>query len=110
MLTASPHGMLDPCLKRCGVWELFDNVWSCEDFSASKSDPGIYKMAAEAIGTEVSDVIFVDDNPVAVEAAKRGGMISVGIYDDSSARLVERMKAVSDGNVNTIAELLTLYI
>ena len=32
VLTASPHTSLDPCLKRLGIWELFDNIWSCDDF------------------------------------------------------------------------------
>ena len=46
VLTASPHEMLDPCLKRIGIFDWFDHVWSCEDFGTSKSDPEIYKMAA----------------------------------------------------------------
>ena len=44
VLTASPHLTLDPCLKRLGLWDLFDNVWSCDDFNTTKSDPEIYKM------------------------------------------------------------------
>ena len=43
ILTASPHTMLDPCLKRLGIWDLFDNVWSCDDFGTTKSNPKIYK-------------------------------------------------------------------
>ena len=46
ILTASPHATLDPCLKRLGIFSLFDNVWSCDDFSTTKADPEIYKMAA----------------------------------------------------------------
>ena len=33
ILTASPHAMLDVCLKRLGIYDLFTNVWSCDDFS-----------------------------------------------------------------------------
>ena len=33
VLTASPHITLDACLKRLGIFDLFDNVWSCDDFS-----------------------------------------------------------------------------
>jgi beta-phosphoglucomutase-like phosphatase (HAD superfamily) len=35
VLTASPHKMVDPCLMRNGVFDLFDNVWTCEDFGTS---------------------------------------------------------------------------
>ena len=63
VLTASPHEALDPCLKRLGIWELFDNVWSCDDFNTSKSNPQIYSMAADRLGKCVGEVIFVDDMP-----------------------------------------------
>ena len=29
VLTASPHSMLDVCLKRLGIYDIFTNVWSC---------------------------------------------------------------------------------
>ena len=32
ILTASPHITIDACLKRLGMWEMFDNIWSCDDF------------------------------------------------------------------------------
>ena len=106
VLTASPHLALDPCLKRLGVWELFDNVWSCDDFGTTKSDPEIYKAAAGRIGADVSDVIFVDDNVNAVKTAKEAGMISYGIYDESSHDFILRMKEISDRYLMSFDELL----
>lgn len=106
VLTASPHTVLDPCLKRLGIWELFDHVWSCDDFATTKADPGIYRLAAEAIGAPVGKIIFVDDNINAVKTAKQAGMISCGIYDDSSADYVEEMKAISHRYVKAFDELL----
>ena len=47
VLTASPHLTLDPCLKRLGLFDLFDNVWSCNDFDMTKADPAIYVEAAK---------------------------------------------------------------
>ena len=47
------------CLKRLSLYDLFDNVWSCEDFGTTKSDPEIYRMAAERIGTVARG--FFDD-------------------------------------------------
>ena len=37
VLTASPHSVLDVCLKRLGIFELFTGVWSCEDFDTTPS-------------------------------------------------------------------------
>lgn len=106
VLTASPHLMLDPCLKRLGIWDLFDNVWSCDDFHTTKSDPKIYQMAAARIGRSVEEIIFVDDNPNAVRTARLAGMQAYGIYDDSSAEYVAEMKAVSNRYILRLAELL----
>ena len=74
ILTASPHNALDPCLKRLGIWDLFTNIWSCEDFGTSKADLNIYRMAAERIGAPVSEVLFLDDNYNADKTAKTAGM------------------------------------
>lgn len=108
VLTASPHLALDPCLKRLGVWELFTNVWSCDDFKTTKANPEIYKMAAEKLGVPVEQVIFVDDNINAVKTAKQAGMVSVGIFDESSADYAEEFKAAADGYVMDFSELLEI--
>lgn len=96
VLTASPHKMLDPCLKRNGIYELFNNVWSCDDFNTTKSDVGIYKRAVEKIGAEKCDTVFFDDNPVAVKTASQAGLYTVGVYDESGRDFVGQLKENSD--------------
>ena len=108
VLTASPHIALDPCLKRLGLFELFDNVWSCDDFGTTKANPEIYKMAAGSLGKSVSDVIFVDDNYNAVKTAKTAGMVAVGIFDESSAEYVREFKEMADAYVVDFSELLNI--
>ena len=106
VLTASPHTMLDPCLKRLGIFELFDNVWSCDDFNTTKANPEIYKMAAERIGAPVGEVIFLDDNYNADKTAKQAGMVVYGVYDDSSAEFEEEMRELTDRYIKNFSELL----
>ncbi|MBR3804596.1 MAG: HAD family hydrolase [Clostridia bacterium] len=106
VLTASPHDMLDPCLKRVGVYELFDNVWSCDDFSTTKADPNIYKLSAEKIGKPVGDIIFLDDNYNACKTAKSSGMKVYGVFDSSSEDYVEEMKNLTDKYVFNFKELI----
>jgi HAD superfamily hydrolase (TIGR01509 family) len=108
VLTASPHSMLDPCLKRLGIFDLFDNVWSCDDFGTTKADPNIYKMAAERMGTTVDEVIFIDDNYNADKTAKSAGMIVGGIYDKSSEDYVDSIKEITDFYIYDFSELLEL--
>lgn len=108
VLTASPHVMLDACLKRLEIYDLFTNVWSCEDFSTTKSDPNIYCLAAEKMGTTVDQVLFLDDNFNADKTAKSAGMMVCGVYDLSSDEYTEEIKAVSDYYISDFSELLNI--
>ncbi len=108
VLTASPHTMLDPCLKRLGIFELFDNVWSCDDFETTKADPRIYEMAAERMGVTVENVLFLDDNLNADTTAKKAGVHVCGVYDDSSREFTEQIKAIADYYIDDFSQLLDL--
>lgn len=108
VLTASPHITLDACLKRLGIFDLFDNVWSCDDFSTTKANPEIYKMAAERLGEKVENILFLDDNLNANLTAKKAGMKVCGVYDDSSKEYVEQIKNVTDYYIYDFSELFQI--
>ena len=108
VLTASPHATLDACLKRLGIFDIFENVWSCDDFNTTKSDPEIYKMAAQKLGKKVEDVIFLDDNLNADKTAKQAGMQVIGVYDKSSDEYVDDIKNVTDSYIYDFLELLQI--
>ena len=108
VLTASPHAMLDPCLTRLGIFDLFDHVWSCEDFSMTKSEPAIYAEAAKRIGRPVDEIWFLNDNPGADAAAKAAGMRVCGVYDDSSAEYEQEMRRICDAYITDFSQLEAL--
>ena len=106
ILTASPHTVLDVTLKRLGIYDLFDHIWSCEDFHTTKSDPEIYRMAADALGVAPNEYIFVDDNLGAVRTAKSAGVITYGIYDPSSEEYETEIRKCTDAYLYTLTDLL----
>jgi len=106
VLTASPHETLDPCLKRLGIYGLFDNVWSCNDFGTNKANPEIYRMAADRMGTPPENVIFLDDNLNADRTAKQAGMTVIGVFDETSREYIDEIKAATDGYIYSFSELL----
>ncbi len=108
ILTASPHITLDACLKRLGLWDLFDNIWSCDDFETTKADPEIYVRAAERMNKTVENVLFLDDNLNADLTAKSAGMKVCGVYDPSSEEYIEEMKAATDYYIYDFKELLDI--
>ena len=108
VLTASPHITLDICLKRLGIYDMFENVWSCDDFGTTKADPEIYKKAAEKIGAPVEEILFLDDNYNADKTAKEAGMKVCGVFDESSKDSTDEIKEVSDFYITDFIELLDI--
>lgn len=108
ILTASPHKILDICLKRLGMYELFNNVWSCDDFGTTKADPSIYVKATEKLGKPIEEVLFLDDNYNADKTAKSAGMKVCGVFDESSKDYVDEIKSVTDHYIYDFLELLDI--
>jgi len=106
ILTAGPHLTLDPCVKRLGLWELFDNVWSCDDFGTDKENPEIFRMAAERLRCAVEEIIFADDSPRALRTAKAAGTHVCGVYDESAAAYEAEMRELCDRYIHSFKELL----
>lgn len=105
VLTASPHKMLDVCLNRLNLSAFFDNIWSCDDFPYTKSQPEIYIETAKRLNVPISECIFADDNYNAVSAAKAAGMVTIGVYDATSAENECEMRKLCDRYIFDFREL-----
>lgn len=105
VLTASPHPLIDLCLKRNGVFDLFDNVWSCDDFDMSKSDVAIYENVAKRIGVDKSEIVFLDDNIISLKTGKEAGLKVIGVFDDSSKDETKNIKLFADKYIYDFSEL-----
>ena len=105
VLTASPHVFIDPCLRRCGIYDLFDTVWSIDDFSYSKAQVEIYDQVVARLDTRRENCLFLDDNLVCLTTAKKAGIPSIGVYDDTSREMAEDIKRIADRYVMDFSEL-----
>lgn len=81
VLTASPHIVTDICLQHNGVYDLFDAVWSVEDYGIAKGDVRVYEAVAQRIGCSTKDITFFDDNLTALSTGKAAGCYCVAVYD-----------------------------
>lgn len=105
VLSASPYKMVSAVLKRCGVYELFDHVWSCEDFGMTKGEPEIYLAAVKEAGGIIKDSFFFDDNLEVIKTVVKAGIYAVGVYDDASADYVDEIQRNADKFIYSFAEL-----
>ena len=107
VLTASPHSVTDVCLKRNGVYDLFERVWSVEDFGLSKSGTDLFYRVAEDIGCETGEVHYFDDSLIALKNARAAGYRTYGVYDAQTDAELQRMSTeLADTVVMSFSELL----
>ncbi len=106
VLTASPHLFTDACLKRTGVYDLFESVWSAEDFGLLKGDTKLYEAVAKKLNVHPSDLVMIDDALNVIKTAKAAGLATVGVYDSYSVKEEAEMLQTADRYVRTLFELL----
>jgi HAD superfamily hydrolase (TIGR01509 family) len=58
---------------------IFDADMSGRDVPRGKPDPALFLLAAEALGAEPAACVVVEDASAGVQAARAGGMASIGI-------------------------------
>lgn len=105
ILTASPHITVDPCLKRLGIYDLFDNIWSTDEFGLTKADPEIFVRAAARLGRKPGEVLHFDDSLEAVRTAKKAGMKVCGVYDAIWDKDTQALKDCADYYIYDFSEL-----
>jgi len=105
ILTASPHKMLDPCLKRTGIWDEFSHIWTCEDLGKVKSDPEIYRNVAALLGVAPEEIVFFDDNLTAIKTAKAAGLTTVAVYEESGGIFWDELCQIADAAIFNWEEL-----
>ena len=106
VLTASPNNLTELCLKRLQIFDLFEKVWSIDDFNLTKADKDIYLAAAKRLGADISDCVMVDDHLGVLKVAKSVGMATIGVYDEYSKAAQEEIRKIADGYVVDFAQIL----
>lgn len=106
ILTASPQHMIRPCLARNGLTEYFRFAWCCDDLGMKKNQSEIYARTCAELGTAPENTLFFDDNLLALATASKAGMLSVGVYDATSAADEQAIRAVTIRYLREWDELL----
>lgn len=105
--TASDRLLYEPCLKRNGIYDLFDDFTQSDEVERGKGFPDIYIRAAEKCGVSITDCVVYEDILKGVCAAKDGGFTTVAVYDKSSEKSWEEIKQYADMAIYDYSELLS---
>lgn len=102
--TASERALYEPCLKRLGMWELFDGVFDVYQAGHGKDRPDIYLMAARAMGLEIKDVLVFEDALSAIQTARKAGFRAICVEDGYTQKSRPAMQAASDGYITHFSQ------
>ena len=106
VLTASPHIVTDVCLQKNGVYDLFETVWSVEDYGIPKTKTELFDAVADKLGCKTSDIFFYDDNLTAIKTSKKAGCFVYGVYDRQDDAEKQEAADYCDKFINSFKDML----
>lgn len=75
----SPSKNAGLILRKLGLENTFHKVVDGNSITFSKPDPEVFLKAADALGAKPEDCIVVEDSTAGIDAARRAGMLAIGI-------------------------------
>ena len=100
ILTTSEKSQAIGALKRTGVLDLFDEIYTDRDFDLSKKNPQIYVKTCEKMGESPSDTVVFEDALYAVESAKKAQCTVIGVYDEYSKCDWQNIKNIANSTID----------
>lgn len=83
----APRDIVLLMLKRVGLGDAFLAVISAEETAAHKPAPDVYLEACRRLEVDPSDALAFEDSPLGVTAARRAGLVVVGVPSAPRLRL-----------------------
>jgi beta-phosphoglucomutase len=83
--SSAPRLNVEIVLDALGWRDFFEAIVASEDVHVGKPDPEVFRVAAARLGVPPARCIVVEDAPAGIEAARGGGMRSIGVGAASTA-------------------------
>ena len=102
--TATGETALVAVLEKYGMLHYFSPIYSTYTVGASKTEPKVYDVVLNELGTEKETTWVFEDALYAAKTAKANGYNVVGIYDKSEP-LQDELKEIVDIYIHNYSEL-----
>ena len=102
--TATGESALIAVLEKFNMLHYFQEIYSTYTVGASKTEPKVYDVVLEKLGTEKQTTWIFEDALYAAKTAKKAGYNVVGIYDKSEPGQ-EELKQLVDIYIHNYSEL-----
>ena len=102
--TATGEPALIAVLEKFNMLHYFEEIYSTYTVGASKTEPKVYDVVLNELGTEKETTWIFEDALYAAKTAKKAGYNVVGIYDKSESEQ-EELKNLVDIYIHNYSEL-----
>lgn len=102
--TATGEPALEAVLEKYGMLHYFDVILSTYTVGAAKTEPKVYDVVLEKLGTDKETTWIFEDALYAATTAKKNGYNVVGIYDKSEEK-PDELKELADVYIHNYSEL-----
>lgn len=114
--TSGDRDLAGTALRRLGVGHHFKEIFSCNDFNTSKTEPMIFYRTTEVLLCKkqsefendrelLSQVYVVEDSLTAAFTAKNAGYSVIAVEDASGRNTWEELREISDIYVSSLEEI-----
>ena len=102
--TATGETALEPLLEKYNMKKYFSAIYSTYTVGASKTEPKVYDVVLEKLGTDKETTWIFEDALYAAKTAKENGYNVVGIFDKSEEN-ADILKKTVDIYINNYDEI-----
>ena len=102
--TATGEPALEAVLEKFNMLHYFEAIYSTYTVGAAKTEPKVYDVVLEKLGTDKETTWIIEDALYAATTAKANGYNVVGIYDKSEPEQ-EKLQNLVDVYINNYSEL-----
>ncbi|MBE5937917.1 MAG: HAD family phosphatase [Lachnospiraceae bacterium] len=93
--TATDRYLIEAALEKNGIAQYFEKIFTCNEVGKGKSDPLIYDLAMEFMGTDKESTLIFEDALYAITTAKNAGYRVVAVADRQAGN-PEDIKNIAD--------------
>mgnify|MGYP001022105169 CR=1 FL=1 len=84
ILTSSDDSYIDAALKRVGVYDYFESIYTCGQLGLSKNSSDIYSKTCELMNVKPEEAIVFEDAQYAIDSARAAGCIVIQQKNDKA--------------------------
>ena len=102
--TATDRYLIEAALRRCGIENLFDAIFTCSEVGHGKDEPVIFRRAMEHFSAQRGSTVVFEDAIHAIETAKKDGFTVAAVFDESEKRQDE-VRVLADCYITSFEHL-----